>query len=279
VFLSLNPYYQFIFKKKLMKNLQRVILCIVILTLLGGSAKLFSQTTGKLNFSVTTLAPSGNWGNKHVLAIWIESTASPSVFIKTKAKYGSEDDHLTSWSAKSGKSTVDATTGPTITSYDTKSVIWNGTTVANVVVPDGDYKVFVEMGWGSDKVNQHAVTSFTFTKGPSAVHLTPTGTTNYSNVTVDWVPTATLVESVSNNSVSVYPNPSKGLLYLKMQQSIPSAKLSVVNSLGAVVYQKNIEEGYTGNMNIDLSSFSNGLYFVKLKSPEQEFVYKVILQK
>jgi hypothetical protein len=259
---------------------KKVIIAVIVSLLLNFSVKIYSQTAGSLTFSCSTTAPSGTWGNKHVLAIWIENTQNPSAFIKTKAKYGSQDDHLTAWAAKSGKNLVDATTGATLTSYVSSSVIWNGTGVNNVVVADGNYNVFIEMGWGSSKTSQHAVTSFTFNKGPAGVHLNPTGTSNYSNVVIDWVPLTTLVPQIKDsNSLTVYPNPTNGLLNLEIKQSIPSAKIIVVNTLGAVVYQKTIEDGFVGNLNIDLVSFTNGLYLLKVSYPEHEFVYKVILQK
>lgn len=57
----------------------------------------YSQTAGTLTFSAGTTAPSAGYGLEHVLAVWLENTDNPSVFIKTRAKYGNEDDHLTSW--------------------------------------------------------------------------------------------------------------------------------------------------------------------------------------
>ena len=261
-----------------MKSVKISLSGFVILMFL--STALFSQTAGNLTFSCSTSAPSGSWGDKHVLAIWIEDTKNPSVFIKTKAKYGNEDDHLTSWIPKSGKNVVDAVTGATLSTYGKQTVIWNGTDVKGNVVADGTYNVFIEMGWGRDKVAQHAVVPFTFTKSTSEAHLTPTGTGNYSNVTLDWVPAVTLVESVDKTEgISIYPNPTKGPVNLKFSGYQSSAKLFVENASGSTVFQKNIEKGFSGLLNIDLSIYSNGMYFVKIIDPENQFVYKVMLNK
>lgn len=264
-----------------MKTRNKILLGISIsLVFFGINTPLFSQTSGSLSFSCSTTAPSGDWGNKHVLAIWIENSENPSAFIKTKAKYGNEDDHLTSWVAKSGKNLVDAVTGSTLSSYATRSVIWDGTNVSSVVVPDGDYKIFIEMGWGKNKTSQHSVFSFTFTKGPNAVQLTPAGNENYSNVVVNWEPLTTLVESDSESAIlSVFPNPTSGALNLKISQSIPSASIVVQNALGALVFERKLENGFTGDVNIDLRAYANGLYFVSLRSPSQQYIYKVMLQK
>jgi hypothetical protein len=249
-----------------------VILCISIGT--------YAQTVGSLTFSYTTSAPSGNWGNKHVLAVWIENVQDPSVFIKTNSKYGHEDDHLTSWTSKSGKNLVDAVTGATLSSYGKQSVIWDGTNVSHSVVADGDYKVFIEMGWGKDKVNQHSVMSFTFNKSGNSAHLTPTGNGNYSDVVIDWVPAVTLINSLQNpDAVSVFPNPTKGIINLDFSGNQSSASVIVENSVGASVYRNKIESGFSGLLDIDLSSFANGLYFIKIVNPDKQFVYKVLLNK
>jgi hypothetical protein len=264
-----------------MKNICRIIAGTAIFaTFTAFTSKAYSQTSGNLTFSCNSTAPSGNYGSKCVMAIWIENTQSPSVFIKTNAKYGHEDDHLTSWVPKSGSNTTDAVTGATLASNNTPSVIWNGTNVSKVVVADGTYKVFIEMGWGKDKVVQHSVVSFTFEKGPGAVHLTPVGNAYYSNVIINWVPLTTLNNITEDlKSLCVFPNPSNGIINLEIKQNLPSAQVEVKNSLGALVYRKNIEEGFVGIMNLDLNSFSNGLYFLKVTSVDQQYVYKIILQK
>ena len=262
---------------KTLKNITGFLGLVIFLII---SVTLNAQTAGSLTFSCTTAAPSGNWGNKHVLAVWIEDTKTPSVFIKTKAKYGYEDDHLTSWVPKSGKNTVDAVTGATLSAYGKQSVIWDGTDVKSTVVPDGNYNVFIEMGWGKDKVAQHAVTSFTFNKSGSAVHLTPAGNSNYSDVSIDWVPSVTLISSIDNpDAVNVYPNPTRGNINLNFTSKLASAKVDVENSSGTTVYRNNIENGFTGLMNIDLSAYANGLYFIKITAPDKQFVYKVLLNK
>jgi hypothetical protein len=253
---------------------------IILITLLYSATFTFSQTSGSLSFSCNSLAPKGTYGNKCVIAIWIEDNQNPSVFIKTKAKYGHEDDHLTSWIPKSGKNLTDAVTGATLPSANSPSVIWNGTNVSNVVVADGVYNIFIEMGWGSDHVGQHSVMSFSFEKGPNGVHLTPSGNAYFSNVVIDWAPLTTMINLIEDrNSLCVYPNPTNGPISLRISKSIPCAKVEINNILGAVIYKKNLEDEFVGNLEFDLSSYSNGLYFLRLKSPDQEFVYKVMLQR
>ncbi len=241
----------------------------------------FSQTSGTLTFTCNTTAPSSSYGLKHVLAVWLENTAQPSVFIKTRAKYGNEDDHLTSWLAKSGKSLVDAFTGATITSYTQPvSVTWNGTDVTGTVVPDGTYNLFIEMGWGTNKTIDHAVTSFTFVKGSASQNLTPAGTANISGVVIDWKPLSTLAGATENfQNICFFPNPSSGIVRLNLFSPLHEVSLKVLNEEGKVVmteYKLLFSEGLKF---IDLSACRNGLYLFNIHSNELDYTYKVLLNR
>jgi hypothetical protein len=240
----------------------------------------YSQTSGTLSFSCTSNAPNGTWGTKHVLAVWLENTATPTAFIKTKAKYGSQDDHLTSWTAKSGSNLVDATTGATLLTYNTISGSWNGTNVTGTVVPDGTYKLFMEMGWGSNKTTDHVVTSFTFVKGPSSQHLTPAATANYSNIVIDWTTVATLVGTTENlDNICVYPNPATGLIHINFNHELQGTELKVVNSFGKIVISERNAKIPAGPKQIDLSTYPNGLYFITIQSESLKYTYKVLINR
>ncbi|MFN8208609.1 MAG: DUF2271 domain-containing protein [Bacteroidales bacterium] len=247
---------------------------------LGILSAVHGQTAGTFTFSCTTTAPSGSWGNKHVLAVWIQNNAAPSVFIKTKAKYGNEDDHLTSWTAASGKNLVDAVTGATLSAYGTVSVSWNGTDVSKNVVMDGDYTLFIEMGWGKDKVGQHAVASFPFTKGAVSQHTTPAGTTNYSNAVIDWQPTATLLNTVEDeNGLCIYPNPGDGLVQLRFQKRFSDLSISVFNPAGKLLLKESVGVQEAGTRSLDLSKYSPGLYLVSINSSTGTLNYRIVINK
>lgn len=239
------------------------------------------QTMGTLTFTSGTSAPNANYGTKHVLAVWLENTANPSVFIKTKAKYGNEDDHLTSWVAKSGRNLVDAVTGATLSAYNPVTISWNATNTAGTVVPDGTYNVYIEMGWGSNKTNDHAVNSFTFTKGPDAQHLTPTSTTNYSNVTVDWVPVSTLSEVTEDfENLCIFPNPSSGLVNITFARDLKRASIKIVNSQGKTVFSERYYKLSAGPKKIDLRNYPGGFYIFHIESDENpNYNYKVLLSR
>jgi PKD repeat protein len=125
--------------------------------------------------------------------------------VKTKLKRADShgtNTHLPVWKASSTSNVVDATTGASLTSYTTPlTVTWNATNVSGAVVPDGTYNVRVEFTW------QHGTTAtsnttFSFTKGPSAVHLTPANQTEYTGIVLDWVPSvaAPVASFIADNS-------------------------------------------------------------------------------
>lgn len=258
------------------------ILKIVFVVLLAGGFFMpaGAQTSGKLTFSCNTYAPSANWGNKHVAAIWIQNNANPSVFVKTKAKYGHEDDHLTSWLAASGKNLVDAVTGATLSSYGTLSVEWNGTDVSGTVVPDGDYTIFIEMGWGRDKVAQHATSSFTFTKSGTAQQLSPNGNNNYSSININWQPTATLISTIEEKGgIGVYPNPTTGSVQINIQKDLHDVELSLADLSGKIVYREKQQSIITGIKILDISQEPAGIYLLSIKTEDEYFRYKLIVRK
>jgi len=194
-----------------MKNFLQLLFIGIIFLFASISAK--AQTEGELTFKFTQVQPVTV--TKNVLAVWIEN--SSGTFVRTKMRYwraGTTDDHLPTWKAKSGQNIVDASTGATLTSSSTptafgaKTVKWDGKTgalTALTTVPDGTYKVFVESAWSNSAPdNQHQdIQSYTFTKGPAADHVVGTNTTNFTNITLDWVPST----PIPTYTVTVSANP------------------------------------------------------------------------
>ncbi len=257
--------------------LKRFVVSIICASLIY---PLSAQTTGTLSFTCTTNAPSGDWGNKHVAAIWIQNNDNPSAFIKTNAKYGHQDDHLTSWTSISGKNMVDAVSGATLSSYGTLSVEWDGADVSHNVVIDGDYSIYIELGWGKDKVNEHATTMFSFTKGSSAQQLTPDGNSNFSAISLNWQPTTTLITSVENkNSVSVFPNPSNGVINLNFQKELLNVKLEVSDISGKILYSEKHQQIALGIKALDISNMPAGIYLLIIYSEDSYFMYKLLIDE
>lgn len=239
-----------------------------------------AQTSGSLTFTCTTYAPTGSWGDKHVLAVWVQNLANPSVFIKTNAKYGGEDDHLTSWLAASKGNLVDAVTGATIQNYTVPiTATWDGADVNHNVVLDGDYAIYIEMGWGQNKTTQHAVTSFTFTKGTALQTLTPTGDANYSNVEIQWNPVSTAVNSVeSADNICYYSNPVNGVIEFNFFKELTNATITVTDLFGRQIYAESLPVLNAGTKSLHIGN-RTGICLVSIKSSEGIYNYKILLTK
>lgn len=262
------------------KTIQIKVFLLIVFLCGFATVSTYSQTAGTLTFSSGTVAPSSDYGLKHVLVVWLENTANPSVFIKTRAKYGNQDDHLTAWQAKSNNNLVDAVSAATLNTYATITGNWNGTNVSETVVPDGTYNLYIEMAWGDNKTAAHAVKFFTFTKGATAQHLAPAGTTNFTNVVIDWNPVATLIGSVENiDNVNVYPNPTTGMVNINFNNELEGASMKVVNSAGKTIVSERNLKIPAGTKLIDMSKYQNGLYIISFESGKMKYNYKILINK
>ncbi|MEI7597157.1 MAG: DUF2271 domain-containing protein [Bacteroidota bacterium] len=155
------------------------------------------STPGTMTFNVTTTS-TGNYSPKHVVAIWIED--ANGIFVKTKLRQAvARKQWLATWITKSAENVVDATTGATLANHTAPiTVSWNGTNVAGTLVPDGTYKVGIQMAWSNAN---GPVSYFTFTKGTTPFSSTPTATSNYTAMTLTWNPAVAVVASAAPTTI------------------------------------------------------------------------------
>ena len=295
-------------EKKLF-NLSKILLVFLFTSMAN------AQTAGTLTFSFNQpqpTSPAPNAGIKNVLAVWIENASG--TFIKTKYRFvsNSTKDHLPTWAAKSGGTltnaiattcnTTDAISGATCTAtttttgtipagsvrptaFGTKTVTWDGKNVVGTtngtVVADGTYKIWIESTWVDSGSNNHnELISFTFTKGPANVHLTPTGDTYINTVVIDWVAAPLAVDEVKNQepAVVIYPVPSTGLFNLDLKNELNDIK--VFNLLGQIVYnESNLKNTFETTKKLDLSHLNNGNYIISLTNENGTSNYEVVINK
>ncbi len=255
---------------------------------------IFSQTSGTLTCSFTEIAKSptynGGNNNQHALAVWIQTNAGG--FVKTKLRNccgGSTFDHLPTWSVNGGGTSgncsaanvVDATTGATKSSFGAVSITWDGKigpALTGTLQPDGIYKVSIQSTWNHG-TSGTATNSYTFTKGPNLESQTITTDPNWSNINIVWTPgTAAGIFSNSseNSEVKVYPNPTNGVFNVDY---VNVKTITVTNTLGMVIYNEKIEGISSGTKSIDLSTFTNGIYFITVSNEKGSYNQKLILNK
>ena len=157
----------------------------------------YTQTAGTLSVNVTTTFTVGSYGTNSNFVVWIEN--SSGTFVKTRALYGGELDHLMQWTAKTPtQSTVDATVGATKTTnpFTYTGILWTGNDLTGTspynLLPDGTYNVAMELAWSSSKVlgTGRQIYSATFTKGPTTTTVTPANQTNFTSMSMTWTPAA-----------------------------------------------------------------------------------------
>jgi len=272
-------------------------LLLLMSMLFSFSAFLNAQTDGTLTFTFTHSRPASNSGEGDLLAVWVER--SDGTFIKAKMCYdGDETEHLPVFAVKAGGTASnsshsnidmsDATAGATLKSgsgspraWSTYTVIWDGKDLSGTVVQDGDYKMFIESAWDAElgHPEHDYITDFTFTKGSVAQSLTPTSVSPINTVSLVWTPAALSLDSVYKTKVSLYPNPSNGIINV-MYNDIPVSKIDVVNILGQIVKSITLDPSRSQtSQSIDLSGHANRLYIIHVSTNETSSSYKVVLDK
>src|SRR5690606_9228029 len=83
----------------------------------------------------------------------------------------------------------------------------------------------------------------------------------------------------SNNSISVYPNPSTGLVNISNTGDQQIKTIKVMNSIGAIVLNNTVNTQLS-EYTLDLNNVSAGVYTVTIETMDgQQFVQKVIIAK
>jgi flagellar hook assembly protein FlgD len=172
-------------------------------------AGLFVEETrnveGTLTFTVRTVTYGGGYAPRNAGVIWI--TNSQNQFVKT-IKIWAQNYRVTlvKWRASSNSNTVGAITSASLNSHQLHTVTWNGMNTSNITVPDGDYNVNVEFAEHNATTGNPGKYKFvTFTKGSSAVDISPANESYFSNMHLVWVPTAPVngfVSGVVTNSAN-----------------------------------------------------------------------------
>jgi hypothetical protein len=80
-----------------------------------------------------------------------------------------------------------------------------------------------------------------------------------------------------STAVKIYPIPSAGIFHLDLNETnFSNINVVVTNLIGEIIYESIIQNS---NGSIDLSDQVNGIYFVNLKTNNESFTQKIILQK
>ncbi len=93
---------------------------------------------------------------------------------------------------------------------------------------------------------------------------------------VDSTTVGTTESIFKNSGFKIYPNPAKELVNIVLKGVVLTYEVSVLDALGKVVLTS-VSSNYKNEsiVQLPLTGIASGLYFVKIKTPEMEFVSKL----
>jgi hypothetical protein len=84
------------------------------------------------------------------------------------------------------------------------------------------------------------------------------------------------IEFAQSGGIKLYPNPTTGLLYISQPPSNASVAMQIYDTMGKMIL---VKEDIRNLQTIDISSFSKGIYFIKIISEETgNTINKIILK-
>lgn len=87
----------------------------------------------------------------------------------------------------------------------------------------------------------------------------------YMNTATTSCFTATSINDIDDDIISIFPNPTSGLVNIAINQSLSKInEISIFNILGQPVYNKSINEAGEMVLKVDLSEYSEGIYILNL---------------
>jgi len=150
---------------------------------------ILAATQGVLTVQTATSKAGGPYDPRHCVVVWIEDAAGN--FVKTLLVYAKNyKTHLNIWQASTSKAgseynSVDAISGASRTVHSPITCTWNAKDFNGNIVPDGDYKVRMEL---TDKNATGNYSSFTITKSTSGFTQNPASVPSFSAITFKWEP-------------------------------------------------------------------------------------------
>jgi hypothetical protein len=166
----------------------------------GSSGTSGMTHAGSLTIDFTSAGNGGEYSPRNVGAVWIETDSG--TFVKTLARWaGVRAGHLTRWTQASGgwgggfffasgggnsADEMDAMTSATLRTHQEHHVTWDMQDVNDALVPDGAYRIVIEVTESERKASTSS--EIEFEKGAAPVALSPPDEGPYSGLSVTYSP-------------------------------------------------------------------------------------------
>ena len=259
--------YHFLCARKL-KNMKTKVLSFFTAILLTSGIN--AQTAGELSVTVTTSAAGGGYAPRNIVAIWVETEQGN--FVKTLMAYAANRrTHLNIWeqsttAAGSPFNVVDAITGSTRNSHDTRNCLWNGMDINGTLMPDGNYRLRMEL---ADKNSTGNYSTFNFTKNDESYVLSPANVPSFAGISIEWEPVVSGIENAWTSSLKVIPNPGKSMIRV---DGVSCKWINVFSSTGQLVLESKADQ-------FDISHLNSGIYVLSITKQDGKVVNKKLVKE
>jgi len=125
--------------------------------------------------------------------------------------------------------------------------------------------------------------------GATLQNYTPTANGNYYTIITDshgCFATSNIINvtdvgidvNAENSGISIYPNPTSGLVNISFEQAIKDGKISIENALGQKVYESSLSQANHTVKVIDFRTYAVGVYFIEIKDKTTNFRQQVVFE-
>ena len=98
--------------------------------------------------------------------------------------------------------------------------------------------------------------------------------------TIQWLKTLPAAGSVHENAafkgLNVFPNPSAGMFFVSVPNTVSAATAEIYNALGKRIFTSALTEGKAG---VNISSQPDGIYYLKIRSAEGTITRKIVVNR
>jgi len=168
---------------------------------------------------------------------------------------------------------------------DTSEILWKiGASNSDLIINQGDTVIWVwsdnlthtvtslpnseEEFDSKDKIGLGVIFSHTFTKiGDFQYRCSIHPDTMFGTIHVRVLG----IEDEENKKTSIFPNPVVN--QLTISSPIKIDKINITNISGKKVLERNI---HADKINIDMSNYRNGMYFIQIESDAKKYTYRII---
>lgn len=170
--------------------------------------------------------------------------------------------------------TVNVSPSPTVTSSASSTLICTGQSATLTASGASTYTWTPAATLSSSNgntviANPTVTTTYTITGS--------NGTCNSnSSITLNVSACTSINNIVSDNAITIYPNPNNGVFMISTSANIENLNITVINALGQTVKTQTIKN--SNQTTIDMNMESKGVYYLKANTSEGTKLFKLILE-